>query len=49
MRDGGVAEARALLERMKADGALDFFECDPREAKMAGLLRFAAAGLPCVT
>lgn len=44
MRDGGVAEARALLERMKAAGALDFFECTPREAKMAGLLRFAAAG-----
>lgn len=45
MRDGGVAEARALLERMKADGGgLDFFECDSREAKMAGLHRFAAAG-----
>ncbi|WP_300514586.1 D-lactate dehydrogenase [Aliiroseovarius sp.] len=44
MRDGGVAEARALLERMKAAGALDFIECNAREAKMAGLHRFAAAG-----
>ena len=44
MRDGGVGEARTLLERMKAAGALDFFECNAREAKMAGLLRFAAAG-----
>ncbi len=44
MRDGGVDEARALLGEMKADGALDFFECNDREAKMAALHRFAAAG-----
>ncbi|KIC38194.1 lactate dehydrogenase [Ruegeria sp. ANG-R] len=44
MRDGGIDEARALLDMMTADGKLDFFECDPREAKIAGLHRFAAAG-----
>lgn len=44
MRDGGIAEAHALLEGMAEDGKLAFFECDPREAKMAGLHRFAAAG-----
>ncbi|MBO9478639.1 D-lactate dehydrogenase [Shimia sp. R11_0] len=44
MRDGGIEEARRLLSDLQADGALDFFECDAREAKMAGLLRFAAAG-----
>ncbi len=44
MRDGGIDEARALLSEMTSNGALDFFECDDREAKMAGLLRFAAAG-----
>ncbi|SDX88299.1 D-lactate dehydrogenase [Ruegeria halocynthiae] len=44
MRDGGINEARALLEKMAVDDKLDFFECDPREAKIAGLHRFAAAG-----
>ena len=44
MRDGGIDEARALLEEMAAGGKLAFFECDAREAKMAGLHRFAAAG-----
>jgi D-lactate dehydrogenase len=44
MRDGGIDEARALLEDMSDDGKLAFFECDAREAKMAGLHRFAAAG-----
>ena len=44
MRDDGIAEARALLDTMASDGRLSFFECNPREAKMAGLLRFAAAG-----
>lgn len=29
---------------MKDAGQLDYFECDAREAKMAGLHRFAAAG-----
>ncbi|MEL7465619.1 MAG: D-lactate dehydrogenase [Pseudomonadota bacterium] len=44
MRDGGIHEARELLEALRSEGGLDFFECDPREAKIAGLHRFAAAG-----
>lgn len=44
MHDGGIAEAREMLAEMRAAGQLDYFECEPREAKMAGLLRFAAAG-----
>ncbi|UWQ01371.1 D-lactate dehydrogenase [Aliiroseovarius crassostreae] len=44
MRDGGIGEAQALLAEMSGQGRLDYFECDPREAKMAGLHRFAAAG-----
>ncbi len=43
-RDGGITEAEQLLLALKAEGRLDFFKCDPREAKMAGLHRFAAAG-----
>lgn len=44
MRDDGIAEASDLLSAMKDAGKLDYFECDPREAKIAGLHRFAAAG-----
>lgn len=44
MRDGGIEEAQVLLSDMKRAGQLDYFECDGREAKMAGLHRFAAAG-----
>lgn len=44
MRDGGIEEARRLLSDMAGLGQLDFFECDAREAKIAGLHRFAAAG-----
>ncbi len=44
MRDEGIEEAHALLKDMTGQTRLDFFECDPREAKMAGLHRFAAAG-----
>ena len=44
MRDGGIDEARESLTRFRNDQKLDFFECDAREAKMAGLNRFAAAG-----
>ena len=44
MRDGGIDEARALLSRLKEDNRVDFFECDDREGKIAGLHRFAAAG-----
>ena len=42
--DGGIDETRALLAEMAADGRLEFFECTPREAKVAALHRFAAAG-----
>ncbi|MDA5095124.1 D-lactate dehydrogenase [Aliiroseovarius sp. KMU-50] len=44
MRDGGIAEAQVLLAEMASTAQLEFFECNPREAKMAGLHRFAAAG-----
>lgn len=44
MHDGGIEEAQTLLESLKAQGKLNFFECNPREAKMVGLHRFAAAG-----
>ena len=44
MRDGGIAEAEAYLEKLFADREGDYFVCDEREAKLAGLHRFAAAG-----
>ena len=44
MRDGGIDEARAYLGEHFSDRGGDFFECTPREAKIAGLHRFAAAG-----
>ncbi|ASJ72589.1 D-lactate dehydrogenase [Granulosicoccus antarcticus] len=44
MHDGGIAEAQAYLERNFADKDADFFVCTPREGKIAGLHRFAAAG-----
>lgn len=44
MQDSGIAEAKGLLDRIAGAGALAFFECDAREAKLAGLNRFAAAG-----
>lgn len=44
MRDGGIDEAARLLCDLAGSDKLDFFECDPREAKIAGLHRFAAAG-----
>ncbi|MCR9088183.1 MAG: D-lactate dehydrogenase [Rhodobacteraceae bacterium] len=44
MRDGGIDEARAYLSEHFSDRGGDFFECTPREAKIAGLHRFAAAG-----
>ncbi len=44
MHDGGINEARVMLEEMQVEGRLEYFECSPREAKMAGLHRFAAAG-----
>lgn len=42
--DGGIDETRDMLNEMQATGGIEFFECTPREAKLAGLHRFAAAG-----
>lgn len=44
MRDGGVAEAEAYLSGHLDGRNGDWFACTPREAKIAGLHRFAAAG-----
>ncbi|OCX58160.1 D-lactate dehydrogenase [Thioclava sp. SK-1] len=44
MRDGGIDEAVATLPELFAQEDADFFECDARETKIAGLHRFAAAG-----
>lgn len=44
MRDGGVAEAKAFLEEFFKQEDGDWFACTPREGKIAGLHRFAAAG-----
>jgi D-lactate dehydrogenase len=44
MRDGGIDEAQAYLERFFDEKSGSFFACTPREAKIAGLHRFAAAG-----
>jgi len=44
MRDGGIDEARGFLKEFFGARSGDYFECTPREAKLAGLNRFAAAG-----
>jgi len=44
MRDGGIAEAEALLPEFFAEREAEFTVCNDREAKLAGLHRFAAAG-----
>ncbi|MEM1284540.1 MAG: D-lactate dehydrogenase [Pseudomonadota bacterium] len=44
MRDGGVEEAARYLEENLKDDDVDWFACTPREGKVAGLHRFAAAG-----
>ncbi|MCV6596485.1 MAG: D-lactate dehydrogenase [Mangrovicoccus sp.] len=44
MHDEGIAEARGFLPEFFAARDGDYFECTPREAKIAGLHRFAAAG-----
>ena len=44
MRDGGIEEAERYLEAHFAQNDGGFFVCTPREAKIAGLHRFAAAG-----
>ncbi|MDW4550914.1 D-lactate dehydrogenase [Defluviimonas sp. D31] len=44
MRDGGIDEAAGHLEDFFAGREGDYFECSDREARIAGLHRFAAAG-----
>ncbi|MEM1432398.1 MAG: D-lactate dehydrogenase [Pseudomonadota bacterium] len=44
MRDGGVDETEAYLAEHFAGERSGWFACTPREAKIAGLHRFAAAG-----
>ncbi|WP_305989519.1 D-lactate dehydrogenase [Roseibium sp. MMSF_3544] len=44
MRDGGVAEAENFLSEFFKTEEGDWFACTPREGKIAGLHRFAAAG-----
>ncbi|WP_170384655.1 D-lactate dehydrogenase [Ruegeria atlantica] len=44
MKDEGIAEAANWLPSFLKDRDADFFECSVREAKIAGLHRFAAAG-----
>ena len=44
MRDDGIAAAAAYLTDLFETRDADFFECTEREAKIAGLHRFAAAG-----
>ncbi len=44
MKNEGIAEAAEWLPTFLKDRDGDAFECTPREAKIAGLHRFAAAG-----
>ncbi|WP_170764524.1 D-lactate dehydrogenase [Ruegeria lacuscaerulensis] len=44
MKDRGIDEVMAWLPDFLKDRDADFFECTAREAKIAGLHRFAAAG-----
>ncbi|MEM6667396.1 MAG: D-lactate dehydrogenase, partial [Pseudomonadota bacterium] len=44
MKDGGIEEAQAFLDRHFAENEGGYFACTTREAKLAGLHRFAAAG-----
>ncbi|MDE2790482.1 MAG: D-lactate dehydrogenase [Paracoccaceae bacterium] len=44
MKDGGIEEAAEWLPGFLEACDGDFFECTPREAKTAGLHRFAVAG-----
>jgi D-lactate dehydrogenase len=44
MKNEGIAEAAEWLPIFLKDRDGDAFECTPREAKIAGLHRFAAAG-----
>ncbi|MEM7521444.1 MAG: D-lactate dehydrogenase [Pseudomonadota bacterium] len=44
MHDGGIEEAEAFLPEFFGERDADFLKCTPREATLAGLHRFAAAG-----
>ncbi|MEM9699393.1 MAG: D-lactate dehydrogenase [Pseudomonadota bacterium] len=44
MHDGGIEEAARFLPAFFEGREADFVTCSPREAKIAGLHRFAAAG-----
>ncbi len=44
MHDGGIEEAAEFLPGFLLGHDADFVECSPRDAKIAGLHRFAAAG-----
>ncbi|MEM9974790.1 MAG: D-lactate dehydrogenase [Pseudomonadota bacterium] len=44
MHDDGIAEAERYLSRNFDEATSDWFACTPREGKIAGLHRFAAAG-----
>ncbi|MDA5557768.1 D-lactate dehydrogenase [Shimia sp. MMG029] len=44
MHDGGIEEAAQLLPELFDNTDADYVTCSPREAKIAGLHRFAAAG-----
>ncbi|MEM9966686.1 MAG: D-lactate dehydrogenase [Pseudomonadota bacterium] len=46
MRDEGIDEARAYLKAHFTGENAAYVECTPREAKIAGLHRFVAAGAP---
>lgn len=43
-RDGGIDETQNYLDQAFADKEASYFACTPREGKIAGLHRFAAAG-----
>ncbi len=43
-RDGGIAEASALLEAFSATTGIRHFRCTSKEARLISLYRFAAAG-----
>ncbi|WP_170560793.1 D-lactate dehydrogenase [Ruegeria atlantica] len=44
MHDGGIEEAAAFLPEFFGSRSAEFVSCTPRDAKIAGLHRFAAAG-----
>lgn len=44
MHNGGIDEAESYLKAFFSEREGDFFRCTPRETKIAGLHRFAAAG-----